>query len=42
MKEEEVKTIKKLEMLLGKEVYDYAVLVFTNIDPFQVKQRRSK
>ena len=41
MTTEEVNTIKQIEVLFGKEVYDYAVLVFTHGDAFQAKQRKS-
>ena len=32
----------QLEVLFGKEFYDYAVLVFTHGDAFQAKQRKSR
>ena len=42
MTTEEVDTIKQIEVLFGKEFYDYAVLVFTHGDAFQTKQKNSR
>ena len=42
MTREEVDTIKQIEVLFGKAVYDYAVLIFTHGDAFYGKQQKSK